>query len=59
MPNHSNCDDGNTIILKDKGIVTGLITAESGTSSNKLQLDHGFGRTYFYETPLVTSPLKI
>ena len=42
--------DNNTIILRDEGIVTGVIAAASGTSGNKLQLDHGFGRTYFYET---------
>ena len=42
--------DNNTITLKDEGIVTGVLTADSGTSGNKLQFDHGFGRTYFYET---------
>ena len=42
--------DNNTIILKDEGIVTGVLTAASGTSGNKLQFDHGFGRSYFYET---------
>ena len=41
---------GNTIILRDEGIVTGVIAAASGTTGNKLQLDHGFGRSYFYET---------
>ena len=40
----------NTIILRDEGIVTGVIAAASGTTGNKLQLDHGFGRSYFYET---------
>ena len=42
--------DDNTIILKDQGLVVGLIEADGGTSGNKLQFDHGFGRTYFYET---------
>ena len=42
--------DNNTITLKDEGIVTGALTAASGTSGNKLQFDHGFGRAYFYET---------
>ena len=27
-----------------------MIEADAGTTGNKLQLDHGFGRTYFYET---------
>ena len=40
----------NTVILKDDGIVVGTITATSGTTGNKLQLQHGFGRAYFYET---------
>ena len=42
--------DDNTIILKDQGIVVGLIEAQSGTSGNKLQFDHGFCRSYLYET---------
>ena len=42
--------DNNTITLKDEGIVTGVLTADSGTSGNTLQLQHGFGRAYFYET---------
>ena len=42
--------DNNTIILKDGGLVIGMIAAEPGTTGNKLQFDHGFGRTYFYET---------
>ena len=42
--------DNNTVMLKDEGKVIGLITADAGTTGNKLQFDHGFGRTYFYET---------
>ncbi|SVC30658.1 uncharacterized protein METZ01_LOCUS283512, partial [marine metagenome] len=42
--------DNNTVILKDEGKVIGLITADAGTTGNKLQLQHGFGRAYFYET---------
>jgi len=38
------------VILKDEGKVIGLITAGAGTTGNKLQLQHGFGRAYFYET---------
>ncbi|MEC9019607.1 MAG: hypothetical protein VYE03_05540, partial [Nitrospinota bacterium] len=40
----------NTIILKDEGLVIGMIEADAGTSGNKLQFDHGFGRSYLYET---------
>ena len=40
----------NTVILKDGGIVVGTITVTAGKTDNKLQLDHGFGRAYFYET---------
>ena len=39
---------GATIILKDGGLIIGKITT-TGTG-NKLQFDHGFGRSYFYET---------
>ena len=41
--------NNNTVILKNQGKVIGLITVEAGTG-NKLQLQHGFGRAYFYET---------
>ena len=40
----------NTVILKGDGIVVGTIQANSGTTGNTLQLQHGFGRAYFYET---------
>ncbi|SVC37695.1 uncharacterized protein METZ01_LOCUS290549, partial [marine metagenome] len=40
----------NTVVLKGGGIVVGTIQANSGTTGNKLQFNHGFGRTYFYET---------
>ena len=42
--------NNNTVILKNQGKVIGLITAGAGTTGNKLQLQHGFGRAYFYET---------
>ena len=41
--------NNNTVILKNQGKVIGLITVQAGTG-NKLQLHHGFGRAYFYET---------
>ena len=41
--------NNNTVILKNQGKVIGLITVEAGTG-NTLQLQHGFGRAYFYET---------
>ena len=40
----------NTIELKDEGKVIGLIKSDSGTSGNKLKINHGLGRTYYYET---------
>ena len=40
---------GATLTLKDEGIIVGKISFNSTTNS-KLQLDHGFGRAYFYET---------
>ena len=40
--------DNNTLILRDKGIVVGKIVSEG--TGNKLQIQHGFGRAYFYET---------
>ena len=42
--------DNNTIELKDGGKVIGLIVSDSGTSGNKLKLNHGLGKTYYYET---------
>ena len=38
------------MVLKDGGIVVGTITVTAGKTGNKLQLRHGFGRAYFYET---------
>ena len=40
----------NTIELKDEGKVIGLIKSDSGTSGNKLKINHGLGKTYYYET---------
>ena len=40
----------NTIKLKDDGKVIGIISSASGTTGNKLQMQHGFGQGYFYET---------
>ena len=42
--------DNNTIKLKDKSILIGKIKIGDGTSGNKLQINHGIGSTYFYET---------
>ena len=42
--------NNNTITLKNAGIVVGKITADSGTTGNKLKFQHGFGQSYFYET---------
>ena len=42
--------DDNTIILKDGGIIVGVLKADPGTTGNKIQLQHGFGRAYFYDT---------
>ncbi|MEE2698716.1 MAG: hypothetical protein VX923_03360 [Pseudomonadota bacterium] len=40
--------DNSTLLLKDGGIVVGRIV--SNGTGNKLQLSHGFGKAYFYET---------
>ena len=40
----------NTITLKDDGKIIGIISSASGTTGNKLQMQHGFGQGYFYET---------
>ena len=42
--------NNNTITLKDKSILIGKIKIATGTSGNKLQINHGIGSTYFYET---------
>lgn len=40
--------DNSTLLLKDGGIVVGRIV--SNGTGNKLQLSHGFGKAYYYET---------
>ena len=42
--------NSNTVTLKNDGIVVGKITADNGTTGNKLKFQHGFGQTYFYNT---------
>ena len=42
--------NSNTVTLKNDGIVVGVIEAADGTTGNKLQMQHGFGQGYFYET---------
>ena len=40
--------NNNTVTLKDEGIIVGKI--ESTGSNNTLKLNHGVGRSYYYET---------
>jgi len=40
----------NTVTLNETGKVIGLIEFAAGTTGNKLQLNQGFGRSYFYAT---------
>jgi len=40
--------NNNTLTLKDEGIIVGKI--ESAGSNNTLKLNHGVGRSYYYET---------
>ena len=40
--------NNNTLTLKDGGIVVGII--DSSGSNNTLKLQHGVGKSYFYET---------
>ena len=40
----------NTVTLKDGGIVVGMIKAKSGTTGNTLKINHGVGRSYYYDT---------
>ena len=42
--------NNNTITLKDEGIVVGMIKAKSGTTGNTLKLNHGVGKSYYYDT---------
>ena len=40
--------DNSTVILQDAGIVVGRIVSEG--TGNKLQVNHGLGQAYFYDT---------
>ena len=40
----------NTVTLKDGGIVVGMIKAANGTTGNTLKLNHGVGKSYYYDT---------
>ena len=42
--------NNNTITLKDGGVVVGKIKAASGTTGNTLKLNHGVGKSYYYNT---------
>ena len=42
--------NNNTITLKDEGIVVGMIKAANGTTGNTLKINHGVGRSYYYDT---------
>ena len=42
--------NNNTLTLKDGGIVVGMIKAKSGTTGNTLKLNHGVGKSYYYDT---------
>ena len=42
--------NNNTVTLKDEGIVVGMIKAKSGTTGNTLKINHGVGRSYYYDT---------
>ena len=42
--------NNNTITLKDEGIVVGMIKAANGTTGNTLKLNHGVGKSYYYDT---------
>ena len=42
--------NNNTVTLKDEGIVVGMIKAASGTTGNTLKLNHGVGKSYYYDT---------
>ena len=42
--------NNNTVTLKDEGIVVGMIKAANGTTGNTLKINHGVGRSYYYDT---------
>ena len=42
--------NNNTVTLKDEGIVVGKIKAASDTTGNTLKFNHGFGKSYYYNT---------
>ena len=42
--------NNNTVTLKDGGIVVGIIKAKAGTTGNTLKLNHGIGKSYYYNT---------
>ena len=42
-------NDG-TVLLKDEGIVVGSIRSNELKTGSKLQIDHGYGRSYMYHT---------
>ena len=42
--------NNNTVTLKDGGIVVGMIKAKNGTTGNTLKLNHGVGKSYYYDT---------
>ena len=42
--------NNNTVTLKDEGIVVGMIKAANGTTGNTLKLNHGVGKSYYYDT---------
>ena len=37
-----------TVLLKDEGIVVGSIRSNELKTGSKLQIDHGYGRSYMY-----------
>ena len=42
--------DNNTVTLKDEGVVVGIIKAANGTTGNTLKINHGVGKSYYYNT---------
>jgi len=39
-----------TVLLKDEGIVVGTISNSDDNAGSKLQVQHGYGRSYMYQT---------
>ena len=39
-----------TVLLKDEGIVVGTISNSGNNAGSKLQVQHGYGRSYMYQT---------